>query len=149
MKNSSLNNQLSFEKQKELLTPYIKNQIPFIYNGDVVIIQDFCEYEINSDFMDKYLFERIRNLDFEFDWFYSFYLECVKTSSKAQIYESQIEALRVRQFEKIKSFFYILLVENDIKKCEDLVEDFISFFESIQVEYSKIYKNLLDIYSLN
>ena len=57
MKNLPLNNQIDCKKQKELLTPYIKNQIPFIYNGDVVIIQDFCEYGINSDFMDKYFIE--------------------------------------------------------------------------------------------
>ena len=57
MKNSSLNNQLSFEKQKELLTPYLESQIPFILNNEIVTIQDFCEYGINSDFMDKYFIE--------------------------------------------------------------------------------------------
>ena len=57
MKNSSLNNQLSFEKQKELLIPYLESQIPFILNNEKVTIQDFCEYGINSDFIDKYFIE--------------------------------------------------------------------------------------------
>lgn len=57
MKNLPLNNQLSFEKQKELLIPYLESQIPFILNNEIVTIQNFCEYEINSDFMDKYFIE--------------------------------------------------------------------------------------------
>lgn len=48
MKNSSLNNQLSFEKQKELLTPYIENQKTIMYNSKMVKLLNFCEYKVNN-----------------------------------------------------------------------------------------------------
>lgn len=44
MKNSSLNNQLSFEKQKELLTPYIGKNV--IYNKSLYILK--CIYTIKN-----------------------------------------------------------------------------------------------------
>lgn len=98
------------------------------------------------DFINDYMLTRVRNLDFEFDWLYSFYLECKKINSAAIKYQEEFANLKKIQLEKIKEFFYILFVENDIDKCKKDVDDFLRFFEELQNEFSKLHKALLELY---
>ena len=98
------------------------------------------------DFINRYMFDRVRNLDFEFDWLYSFYLECKSMNPIAVKYQEDFDRLRTDQLHKIKVFFNILFVENDIKKCETKVDDFLNYFESLQPIFSRLHKNLLELY---
>lgn len=111
-------------------------------------IYKFADKKVQEifDFLAKHMLSRVRNLDFEFDWLYSFYLECKKINPFASKYAPEFEELKRIQLEKIKDFFYILFVENDFKKGELAVEEFLSFFEQLQPKFSELHKNLLDLY---
>lgn len=98
------------------------------------------------DFIREYMLSRVRKLDFEFDWLYSFFLECKKINPKAEIYTKEFDQLKSIQLEKLKEFFYILFVENDINKAKGLVEDFLLFFEELQPKFSKLHRSLLNLY---
>ena len=41
------------------------------------------------DFISEYMLPRVRNLDFEFDWLYSFFLECKKINPDAAMYTQE------------------------------------------------------------
>lgn len=98
------------------------------------------------DFIKEYMLSRVRNLDFEFDWLYSFFLECRMLDSDAAIYQSELDALRKCQLEKLKTFFYILFVENDLDKGRSEVDAFLSFFEQLQPRFAELHRNLLELY---
>ena len=92
------------------------------------------------------MLNRVRNLDFEFDWLYSFYLECKKINPTAVKYQGDFDQLRTEQLQKIKSFFKTLFVENDIEKCEAEVDEFLNYFERLQPIFARLHKNLLELY---
>ena len=98
------------------------------------------------DFISVYMLPRVRNLDFEFDWLFSFFLECKKINPAAAIYSKDFEDLKKAQLEKIKDFFYILFVENDLEKGKNQVEDFLWFFENLQPRFAELHRNLLEMY---
>lgn len=98
------------------------------------------------DFIYEHMIVRVRNLDFEFDWLYSFYIECKKLNPKAKMFEDVFLSLHKSQVETIRKFFYILFVENDLEKCKQDVEPFLSFFENLQPRLFEIHRQLLDLY---
>lgn len=99
------------------------------------------------DFIKKHMLYRIRNLDFEFDWIYSFFLECKKINSRADIYFSEFEEINAIQLQYIKEFFHILFIENNIEKSTKHVDEFLSFFEHMQPRFANIYRQLLKIWT--
>lgn len=98
------------------------------------------------DFISEYMLPRVRNLDFEFDWLYSFFLECKKINPDAAMYTQEFNKLKREQLKKLKDYFYILFVENDINKAKSLVEDFLLFFEHLQPQFAKLHRGLLELY---
>jgi len=114
-------------------------------------IYRFADAKIQKifDFISEHMLSRVRNLDFEFDWLYSFFLECKKINPEASLYSEDFEELRKIQLKKIKEFFYILFVENDLDRGRDLVEEFLLFFEQLQPIFSELHRNLLDLYIVN
>lgn len=98
------------------------------------------------DFLKEYMLPRVRSLDFEFDWLYSFFLECKKINPKAEVYTKEFNKLKLLQLEKLKDFFHVLFVENNIDKAKGSVEEFLSFFEKLQPQFSNLHRNLLKLY---
>lgn len=98
------------------------------------------------NFMDEYMLKRVRNFDFEFDWLYSFYLECKKINPEAIKFHDKLEKMKQEQLEKIKVFFYHLFVETDIDWCINNVEEFLNYFESSSKDFMDIHCGLLDLY---
>lgn len=128
-------------KKDNLLLPeydYLDDKSLYKFmNKDVEEIFNFIQVNMIS---------RVRNLDFEFDWFYSFFLECKKINPKAKVYENLFTELKFDQLEKIKAFFYILFVENDLLKAEICVNDFLSFFENLQPRLLDLHSDLVTLY---
>lgn len=108
----------------------------------------FADDEVQKifDFIQKRMLNRIRDLDYEFDWLYSFYVECKKINPVAVKYEEEVLFLKKIQLDKIKEFFYVLFVENDLVKAENQVEEFLNFFEEAQPAFANIHRELLGLY---
>jgi len=104
------------------------------------------EVEGIFNFIQDKMISRVRSLDFEFDWFHSFFLECKKINPKAKVYEDLFNELKIIQLEKIKDFFYILFVENDLAKADLLVNEFLSFFENLQPRLLELHSDLVSLY---
>lgn len=98
------------------------------------------------DFISTYMLPRVRNLDYEFDWLYSFFVECKKVNPQAVKYAGDFDQLRSSQLQRIKAFFYVIFVENDLEKAQDLVDDFLCFFEELQPKFDELHKGLLRLY---
>ena len=98
------------------------------------------------DFIKNFMYNRVRNLDYEMDWLLYFYQECIKLNPIAQNFKENLFEIRASQLERIKSFFYILMVEGNVSKAQDNVERFLESFEHDQDDLEKIHKNLVNIY---
>ncbi|CEQ18959.1 B12-binding domain-containing radical SAM protein [Paraclostridium sordellii] len=103
-------------------------------------------YEIVK-FIRTFMSERARNLEYELDWIYTYYKECVRINSKALKYDEEFRYLKSTQFVIMKEFFYNLYVENDLEKCRYEVDEFMEYFENIQSRLSEIYKDLVILFS--
>ena len=98
------------------------------------------------DFINKYMLPRVRKLDYEFDWLYSFFLETKKINPNADIYSNEFSELKEIQLRKIKEFFYVLFVENDLIESQKSVEEFLCFFEQLQPRFAQLHRNLIQLY---
>lgn len=111
-------------------------------------LYEMCDPEAMKIFkfvLDK-MADRIRSMDFEFDWLYSFYLECKHLNPSAAVYESELQLIRENIVTSMNRFFYDLFVLNDIEKCNCEVDSFLTFFEKLQPQYLEIHRKLLVLY---
>lgn len=111
-------------------------------------LYDFMDPEAKQifNFIYDHMITRVRNLDFEFDWLYSFFMECRKINPKAAVFDDEFKSLHQIQVDAIKHFFYLLFVQNDIERCKEEVASFLIIFENLQPRFMKIHRELLDMY---
>ncbi len=104
--------------------------------------------EVNKifDFVINKMYPRVYSLDYDFDWLYSFYLDVMRITPNASIHSVRLNQIKSDQLERISIFFEKLYVEFNLEYCNNQVDSFLSRFEEDQIELSKIYMSLVEMY---
>ncbi len=112
---------------------------------------NFIDEDVNEivNFIKENLSERMKNLEYELDWIYNYYEECIKLNKEASKYEKELLNMKNNQFELMTDFFDVLYIKQDIVKSQIKVDNFMSYFEGIQQDLERIYKDLVNMYSFN
>ncbi|MGL5749436.1 MAG: B12-binding domain-containing radical SAM protein [Paraclostridium sp.] len=132
---------------------YQKTKNDNLLNNDFGILNnmsyEFKDKEVYKivEFIRNNMSERARNLEYELDWIYSYYRECIVINPKALKYDEEFKKLKENQFLIMQRFFYKLYIINDLEKCNIEVDEFLEYFEGIQNRLSEIYKDLVLLFS--
>ena len=143
----------SFLRVHKYTSIYEKMEADGLINSNFSYLNDTGYDFQNEDtvqifaFVYEYMYPRVRGLNIELDWLYQYYAECKKINPKVVMFEEELLTLKAHQFELMKSFFYTLYEKNDLEKCKNTVDDFLTYFEGLQPRLLQVYDQLVSLFS--
>ena len=116
-------------------------------------ILDDLEYDfVNNDikpvvfFLREKLIPKIKKLRVETSWLIQRCKDCSIINPKAEQYMDILASYENEEANIIKEFFYILYVERDLKKSEQNLNEFLSYFINAQPQLEQIYNQIRRLY---
>lgn len=123
-----------------------------LIKSSYTILNDL-EYDFsNSDikpiviFLREKLIPKIEKLQVETSWLIQRCKDCSVINPKAEQYIEILSAYENEEANIIKNYFYILYVDRDLKKSEQKLDEFISYFINIQPQLKQIYSQIKKLY---
>lgn len=105
---------------------------------------NFSDHKVDKivEFIRNNIFDQLKKIKYETSWILSKCEEAIRLDSSAQKIKDELLIIKQKDFKNIKEFFYVLYIENDLKKANCMLEGFLNHFISEQKELRNIFHDI-------